>query len=253
MLLDKCTDLFATFVDKNGRVNYNLLRRKRAKLFAIARDFENIHPAEPLSWSQNEKVAFWLNAYNIFTLKLVIDNYPIEPSPYLSLIYPENSIMQIPGAWTKKYFKVQGLEYTLREIEREILLQRFGDLRVCFALSYANLSSAFLRNEPYYPDKLDKQLDEHVKKYLSSPRGLRIDNEKKTVYLSSIFNRYKEFFVNSKYAKIKKFRDQPTHIRAYLNFVINYIPPEKAKSLESKGYAVDFLRYDWQLNEQQIR
>ena len=245
----RCDDLFKTYVDDNGNVNYKMLRRKRLELIKIVRFIEELDPAKLMVWSRNEKLAFWINTYNVLTIQCLIDNYPIKPRRFL-FIYPDESIMQIPGAWDKKYFRIMGLEYTLREIEREILAKRFGDPRIFFALSYASKSSAFLRNEPYRPDSLDRQLDEQVEKFLKSTRGIKIDHNKKIVYLSDIFNWYKQTFLDSEYAKIKKFRDREPHIHAYLNFIANYIGPDDIKYVISKDYEIEFQMYDWHLNEQ---
>ena len=257
-LYEKCKYVLATFVDKHGKVDYKNLRRKRSKLIAATRAFSNFDPAEYL-WSgkekadneksDNGKIAFWINAYNILTLKVVIDNYPIKPHPIKILRYPKNSIQHIPGAWTKKYFDVMGIEYTLREIEREILMAKFKDPRICFALSYATLGGALLRNEPYYPEKLDKQLDDQVKKFLATPQGLRIDHKGKTFQLGVIFDWYKSDFIE-KYGDIKKFRDRPAPIQAYLNCISKYISSDNLKYVESNDYEVKFIKYDWRLNEQ---
>lgn len=252
-LYEKCEYILTTFVDKHGKVDYKNLRRKRSKLIAAARAFSNIEPVEYLSWSDNEKsdngkIAFWINAYNILTLNLVIENYPIKPL-WWRITYPPNSIIHIPGAWTKKYFDVMGIEYTLREIERELLMAKFKDPRICFTFSYATLGGALLRNEPYYPDKLDEQLDDQVKKFLATPQGLRIDRQEKIVRLGDIFNWYKSDFIEE-YGDIKKFRDRPAHIQAYLNCIIKYISSDDLKYVESKDYEVEFLKYDWRLNEQ---
>lgn len=251
-------DLLATYVDDEGRVDYRTLRKKRAILVNIVREIDAVHPAELISWSKSQKMAFWINTYNIMTLKLIIDEYPIQPTWYM-FTYPDNSIMQIPGAWTKKYFKAIGMEYPLREIKDDILMARFNDPRVCFALSFASVGSAFLRNEPYYPDRLNEQLDEQVKKYLASPKGLKIDKTAKTVHLSDIFNWNKADFI-AKYGNIKKFRNLKPEMRAYLNFITTddlssdgrylYISEETAKYLKNSDYQLAHEPYKWQLNEQ---
>jgi len=241
--------LLDTYVDKNGMVDYRTLRRKRNELYKIVKEFDNIHPADYMAWSREEKIAMWINAYNVFTLKLIIDNYPIQPVWYMKIMYPENSIMHILGAWKKKYFNIMGIEYTLNEIEREILLNRFEDPRICFTLSYASMGGAYLRNEPYYPEKLDEQFDEQIKKFLSDNRGLTISKSDRIIYLSDIFNWYEEDFIEA-YGKIKKFRQKDDDIRSYLNFIIDYLTEDDVKFLESKDYTVKFVRYDWHLNEQ---
>jgi hypothetical protein len=240
--------IFTTYVDEAGNVDYQTLRRKRADLIPLLRKLNNLHPAEIMSWSQKEKMAFWINAHNIFTLKLIIDNYPIEPRWYL-INYPDSSLMQIPGGRTKRYFKVMGMEYTLREIEREILLKRFGDPRVCFTLSYASAGGAFLRNEAYRADKLDEQLDEQTKRFLADPRGLKIDHVKKVFFISDIFSWYEEYYVE-KYGQVKRFRDRNADIQAYLNFIVDRVSADTAKQLKTKPYPVRSLMYNWHLNEQ---
>ncbi len=245
-----CEIIFTRYVDKQGRVDYKTLSRGQAKreLIAAERLLDNIHLVEYMSWSENEKKAFWINTYNICTIKLIINKYPIERLIYM-FTYPDNSIKQIYRPWTKHYFKIMGLEYTLREIEREKLLQRFKDPRICFALSYASISSALLRNEPYYPEKLDWQLDDQVKKFLQSAKGMKIDRTERVIHLSDIFNWYRKTIIE-KYGSIKKFRDLDLRTRAYLNFIINYVSPDDAKYIESTNFTIDFLRYDWNLNEQ---
>ena len=217
-LYKTCDAFLSKHVNENGTVNYAKLRRKRSDLFNAVRVIQQVEPLEYLQWTDDEKVAFWINAYNIFTLKLVIDNYPIEARWYM-ILYPANCIMQIPKGRQKLFFDIIGLEYSIREIEFEMLLDRFEDLRVIFALTYASNSGAFLSNRAYTPSKLDEQLDEQVRRFLSSDRGLKIDRKKNIVYISGIFNWYKKYFIASKYSQTKKFRKHPEYIRSYLNFI----------------------------------
>ena len=240
--------LLTTYIDKNGLVDYQNLRRRRVELKPIEKQLNNIHPAKYISWSENERIAFWINNYNIFTLKLIVDNYPIDPFIRWP-IYPKNSIMQIRGPWTKHYYKVMGLEYTLREIEKDMLMDKFGDPRICFALSLANIAGPPLLNEPYIPEKLDEQMDKQIKKYFSSPQGLKIDHSARTIHMSVIFKLNEKHFIN-KYGLIKKFRNKKPNIRAFLNFVINYIDPDDVKRIQDGDYKVEFIRYNWTLNEQ---
>lgn len=240
-------DLLKLYVDDNGNVDYGTLRRKRGDLLETTRMLDELDPQEVLFWTQEEKIALWLNAHNLFTIKLIVDNYPIKTSVW-GMWYPPNSIMQISGARDKTYFKMMGLEYTLREIERDILLKRFEDPRICFALSYASMGGAFLRREPYYPHRLDSQLDEQAQRFLQSPRGVVLDRANGILYLSDIFVWYRDILI-AKYGQIKKFRDRPDDIRSYLNCILLYLKPEDARFLETISPAVKFIRYDWQLNE----
>ena len=84
------------FVSAEGMVDYGSLRRKRSDLFNAVRILENLHPAVLMSMGREERIAFWINTYNTCTLKLIIDNYPIQPKWYM-ILYPNNSVMQKIG------------------------------------------------------------------------------------------------------------------------------------------------------------
>jgi hypothetical protein len=247
-LYTACQVVFGQYVKDNGDVDYALLRRKRSDLFNTLKILETVHPAQIMAMNDAEKQAFWINAYNLCTLKLIVDNYPIEPKWYM-ILYPNNSIMQISNPWTKNYFKIQGLEYNLQEIERELLLERFHDPRICFALSNATRGGAFLRKEPYRAQNLNEQLDEQVHIYLASPRGLKWDNENRTLYISNLFNIYRDVFLKSSYAEIKKFRHRREDEKVWLNFLNAYLSPEQNKLLETTDYTLRFIDYNWNLNE----
>ena len=240
-------ELLKAYVDEKGNVDYGTLRRKRGDLLDATRLLEDLDPQQVIFWTQEEKIALWINAHNLFTIKLIVDNYPIKASVW-GMWYPPNSIMQISGARDKTYFKMMGLEYTLREIERDILIKRFEDPRICFTLSYASMGGAFLRNEPYYPHRLDRQLDEQVQRFVRSPRGVLIEQNPATLQLSDIFVWYKDLMI-AKYGSIKKFRDRPDDIRSYLNCILPYLKPEDVQFIETTNPAVKLMKYDWQLNE----
>ena len=239
------------FVTDKGLVRYAELRRKRSMLLGIIRDLDNINPAIVMSLSSDEKTAFWINAYNCCILDLIIENYPIQHKLYM-IFYPNNSIMQITGDWqTKHFFDIQGLQYNLKEIEQEFLLDRTKDPRILFALSYASVGGALLRAEPYRAETLDEQLDDQVRRYLATPQGMIIDRSKNRLSLSNLFTMYdhKQLFLDSAFAEIKLFRERKPDERAWLNFIRNYLAEDDVKYLESSDPTIDFIKYDWLLNE----
>ncbi|MHC4469195.1 MAG: DUF547 domain-containing protein, partial [Planctomycetota bacterium] len=130
------------------------------------------------------------------------------------IIYPDNSIMQITGAWTKEFFDIQREEYNLQEIEQDFLLKRYQDPRICFAISNASVGGATLRNEPYKGDRLDEQLDDQVKKYLATSKGIRWDKDNDLLKLSNLFQTHTKTFLESDLAGIKKFRKRKDEERA---------------------------------------
>ncbi len=243
------------YVDEQGLVNYLKMRRFRLELNQAVERLTNLKPEVYITWSRNEKIAFWINAYNICTLKGVIDNYPIKPSRFMLLFYPANSVMHLAGLRNKTYFMIMGIQYTLDEIERDILLGRFEEPRACFAISYGTMSSAALRAEPYVGKVLEKQLEEQVKNYLARSDAFKIDEANKVVYLSPIFKMYpwhEEAFLK-RYGTNQLFRVHESAVRAALNFVKDYISQANAEFLKRKVYSIEYTKYNWQLNERSTK
>ncbi len=244
--------LLKEYANQQGLVNYAKLRRYRSQLNDAVEKFANLAPEVYITWSQNEKIAFWTNAYNICTLKGIIDNYPIKPSRFMLLFYPANSIMHIQGLRNKTYFMIMGIQYTLEEIERDILLGRFEEPRVLFAISYGTMSSPALRNEPYLGKVLEKQLDRQAKNFLARTDAFKIDETGGIVYISPIFNMYpwRETILLKRYDTNQLFRRHQPLDRAILNLIKDYVSPANADFLKRKEYSVEYIRYNWQLNEQ---
>ena len=243
------------YVDEQGNVNYSKLRRKRGELYAVTRELDN-HPAEFFFLSKEQKKAFWINAHNALTLRLIVDNFDnyrrdkIFKRIFSGWNYPVPSIKQIAEGRNKKDFKVNGFEYRLEEIEKEQLIEQFKDVRIPFALTFASKGDSTFRNEAYDPNRLDEQLDDQVRKFVGSDKGVRIDKTNDVIYISDIFNRYKDDFINSKYGKIKKFRKFNPHFKAVLNFIYKYVEVEDAEYLDEQNFEVKFENYNWWLNEQ---
>jgi hypothetical protein len=247
---DKCADILNNFVDDREMVDYKTLKRKRTELKALQNEFAKLKPDEYNAWPKEDKIAFWLNAYNIQMLKIIVDNYPIESKRILRVIWPPTSIRHINGIWNKYKFIVMEEEFVLAEVDRRFFRKEFDEPRVFFAVSHASLSSPPLRNEPYYGHKLYDQLDDQAKKFLSSPHGFKIDRKKQRVYLSAILQPAwfgREFI--DRYGTDKKFKDQLPATRAVLNFLTNYISDKDISFLEVENYSIKYIKYDWRLNE----
>jgi len=247
---DKCADILNNFVDKDGMVDYRALRRKKLELKNLLNEFDNLDPNEYNCWPKEDKIAFWINAYNIQMLNIIIANYPIAASRILSLFWGPHSIRHIKGIWTDYKFMVMDEEFTLREIQQRFFRKEFEEPRIYFAISYASLSSPPLRSEPYYGYKLSQQLEDQTKRFLSSGRALKIDRDKRTVYLSAILQStwHGQEFIG-KFGTDKKFKDQQPATRAVLNFITNYIAQRDVDFLEVGNYSVQHIKYDWTLND----
>jgi len=249
---DKCANILKEFVNKKGMVDYKNLRRKRLELRALLQEFNKLDRDEYESWPREDKIAFWINLYNLQKLRIITDNYPIKPSSRILTIFYRgtNSIRHIEGIISGHKFLVMDEEFTFAAIEKRFFRGEFDDPRIFFAISSACLSSPPLRNEPYFGNNLSRQLDEQTQRFLSSPLAFGIDREKRKVYLSAFLQSswYGREFVK-KFAIDRKFKDQPVETRAVLNFITNYISKEDVTFLETGNYTIKYMTYNWTIND----
>lgn len=237
------------YVKDNGMVNYAGLKSNPKQLEAFADRIGTLDPNAYDKWSRNQQIAFWINAYNGLTLKVIIDNYPIKSSFFTSLVYPENSIRQIAGAWDKITFDVMGRKLTLGHIEHEILRKRFDEPRIHMALVCAAMGCPPLRNEPYFGRRLDEQLDDQSRRFLSNPEKFRPDDKAGVIYLSPIFKWFAKDFVD-KYAPKDNIGKHKRNTSAVLNFIAAYLPKSQADFVLRGNFKIEYLDYDWSLNQQ---
>jgi hypothetical protein len=218
----------------------------------LLQEFSKLDPDEYKSWSREDKIAFWINVYNLQKLRVVTDNYPIKPSSRILTIYYRgaNNIRHIEEKISEHKFLVMDEEFTFAAIEKRFFRGEFNDPRVFFAVTSASLSSPPLGNEPYYGDDLNERLDWQTERFLSSPMAFSIDREKRKVYLSALFQSswYGREFIK-KFAIDRKFKDQPAEVRAVLNFITNYVSKENVTFLETGNYTIKYMSFDWTIND----
>lgn len=243
------TMALGNYVDDAGLVNYAGLKANPTDLNAYLTSVANFSPDAFEELNESDRIAFWCNAYNAYTLKAIIDHFPIKSSFFRSLTHPKNSIRQIAGVWDKLRWPVMGERITLDTIEHETLRVHFDEPRIHAALVCAAMSCPPLRNEPYDGDRLDEQLNEQMANYLSDPDRFRIDRENNVVYLSSILEWYGEDFVKS-YGVDAGFGGLGPVERAVLNALTSHVSDDDAEYLRTSEYGVRYLDYDWSLNEQ---
>lgn len=237
-----------TFVNEKAMVDYGKLKAQPEKLDAFAAAMGKLTSDNYDKWSEKDKIAFWLNAYNALTLKAIIDNYPIKSSFFRSRIYPKNSIRQIPGVWEKIKFEVR-TSVTLNQIEHEILRVKFDEPRIHMAMVCAAMGCPPLRNEPYVGDKLDEQLDDQTRRFLGNSAKFKIDRSKNILYLSTIFKWFSGDFVK-KYGPGKNIGKHDKKESAVLNFVANYLTDAQKDYVLAGKFKIKYPKYDWSLNEQ---
>lgn len=244
-------EVLKEFVDDKGHVDYAGLKANREPHDRFIALMGAVTESELASWSSDEQLAFWMNAYNAITLKYIIDHYPIEKGGLISrALYPANSIRQIPGVWDELTTPVAGSPITLDAIEHEILRVEFTEPRIHMAIVCAAMGCPPLRAEAFVGERIEEQLDDQSIRFLGHPDRFRIDRETGTVHLSSIFDWFGEDFVPVYSPANGTFSEHDETTAAVLNFVSGYIAETDAQYLKQQDYKVAFTKYDWSLNEQ---
>lgn len=238
---------------KNARVNYEGFINSRAEFETFLRALGSVDKDVFESWTEEQRLAFWINAYNAFTIKAIIDHYPIKRSFTLVGIFyaPSDSILQIKGVWTKLQFRALGNMVTLDEIEHQILRKKFNEPRIHMAINCASISCPDLRNEAYTPEKLEEQLADASINFVNNPdKGVYVNEQSGKVKLSKIFKWFGDDFINN-YGSKKLFNNYSLKENAVLNFTSEYIESEEVKEyLMNNKLKIGYLGYDWHLNEQ---
>jgi hypothetical protein len=234
---NRYAEILERYVNADGFVDYQGLQTNAEALKAFNTALGDVTTETYAAWSDAEKIAFLINAYNAFTLESIIDQNPLKPS-----------IKDIPGVWRIRRFDVAGQSKTLDDIEHQMLRQQFSEPRVHAALNCTAISCPTLRIEPYTAEQLDAQLDDQVRRWLSSPQGLQIDRTNNRVSISAIFDWFGEDWI-PQYGVETGFTGNEKQ-RATLNFISQYISPENADYLRQGNYQLSYLEYDWRLNIQ---
>ena len=232
---DNYATVLSTYVDDEGNVDYAALKENRQPLDAFNASLATLSPETFESWTESEKIAFWVNIYNSLTLQAIIEHYPTK------------SIRDIPGVWKRLQFNVMGKEMTLDEIEHQVLRVQFNEPRIHMGIVCASVGCPILRQEPFIGSKLGEQLDDQTRKFLALDRNFKIEKNDNQVYLSSIFKWFGEDFIKT-YGSENKFAGNKQE-RSVLNFISQYLEPENQNYLANGGYQVKYLDYDWSLNE----
>lgn len=200
------------YVSEDGLVNYTLWGENQANLDKYLRQVSKPLPLS--NWSQNVQLAYWINIYNAYTIKLVLQHYPIESITDLYDGQPKNEPWIVIG---EDHFSLQQIEDEIR--------RQFNDPRAHFALNHATKTSAPLLHEAYLPDRMDHQLNEQTECFLNNPAYNQIHGSR--ALLSPIFHLYEVDFKP----------DIPTYLKKYF------------PSLTEKKLKIEFFEVDVSIND----
>jgi Protein of unknown function, DUF547 len=207
--------ILTNFVSSSGKVNYAGIKTNRTMLSQATQYFEENPPQS--SWSNNQKLAYWINAYNLYTIELVVDNYPVASIKDIAVGKP----------WDKKFINLAGKTLSLNDIENNIIRKEFNEPRIHFAVNCASISCPKLLNKAYTADNLNALLESQAKRFIN-------DNSMNTlgstsVEISNIFDWYKVDFIKS-------------------GTVIDYLNKYAETSINSNA-KISFKEYNWNLNK----
>ncbi len=204
--------ILTKYVDTTGRVNYTELGKEKNKLILISDQLRKVKPSQ---LSAKEELCYWINLYNLETIRLIVENYPIK------------SIQDLDQGktWDVKRIILPGTILSLNMIENDILRKKFTEPRIHFALNCGAISCPPLYNIVYLPTIIDLQLNERTKLFINNSKFIKI--YKKKIKLSKIFDWYKEDF------------------GSIINFLNQY-----SKIKISSAAKVIYLNYDWMVNGQ---
>jgi len=163
--------------------------------------------------------------------------------------FQQNSIRQISGFWDKLFVKVMGKDLTLNDIEHKILRKEFDDPRIHFAIVCASIGCPVLESRAFFADDLEQRLEQTTRNFINNQDKVRLDKQENVLYLSSIFDWYKEDFPVSVDGKTKfdEYKDSEAGI---IEFVIGYFPKADQQYIAQNQPKIKYLDYDWSLNEQ---
>ena len=239
-LLNSCTE--------DGLVNYAKIKNNDSLLVSYLDKLNQVSEAEYEKWDKWSQMAFWINAYNAITIYGITSNYPIGYGSLLDRArFPKNSIRQIKNFWDTDFSDVFGKNITLNQIEHEILRKKFSDPRIHFSLVCASIGCPELRNYAYRGDSLDWQLDNDARQFIGNSDKVRLDTVNNIIYLSSIFKWYSDDFTEPEYREL--LNDYDDSEQGIIFFITKYMPEERKNYITERSPRIEYLDYDWSLNE----
>lgn len=223
------------YVNENGYVDYASLKNDRGDLDSYVETLGRTSPTNSPSLfpDKNSKLAYWINAYNAFTLRGVIDNYPTKSVRDIHAVY---------GFFWRIKFNAGGKKMSLRALENEII-RKFDEPRIHFAIVCASEGCPRLSREAYTGEHLDSQLETQAKKFINEERNVKFDTKANSIQMSKIFDWFAEdFLVAFPGEKDKK------KVTEYLKLYLNSSSRQNLQQL--KASKIEYIEYDWRINDQ---
>jgi hypothetical protein len=226
---------------KQTRVDYGLLFKQPNKLNEYLAVLSSVKKSEYALWTGDEQLSFLINAYNGFTLQLINQNYAKFENGKAESIKDLGRFFSSP--WKKSFFTLLDKKRNLDDVEHNMIRAWFERPRIHAAVVCAAISCPPLRNEAFVADKLDLQLDDQMRQFLSDDQSNTINIRDNRVRLSSIFKWYAEDFEKGQ----QGFNSIKDLIELYQADIAN--DPQQLTFLQKQGFSIRYLDYDWRLND----
>lgn len=238
-------EILDTYV-RDGLVYYNALRIERAKFDRYVTALGEVSADTLKSWAPDRQLAYWINAYNAFVLRTVIDNYPIRGK---AADYPANSIRQIPGSFERRQFRAGGRMLTLDAIEKDVIGE-FNDARALLALGRGAVGGPRLKSEAYVAPRLDAQLQRMVAELVESRELVHVDIAAEKLSVNPIFSWREPIFIKSLSERAPAVYASRSPIeRSVLALIDPLLVPNEAEFLRKNTFRMSFHDFDWKLND----
>lgn len=230
---------------KASQVRYAGFKQDDAVLKSYTDALSKVSEAEFKAFSRTQQMAFLINAYNAFTVQLVLTKYP-----------DLKSIRDLGGTfsspWKLKFFRLLGQEAWLDQIEHEMLRKKgeYDEPRVHFAVNCASIGCPALREEAFTADRLEVQLEEQAVRFLSDRTRNRYNAQRESLEVSKIFDWFKEDW-QSGYRGVGKDQTPVTSREQYFGKYARLLTdkPDEQKAVTAGKAEIRFLDYDWNLND----
>jgi hypothetical protein len=239
---DEILDLYV----RDGLVYYNALKLERAKFDRYVQSLGEVTPETLKGWSPDRQLSFWINAYNAFVLRTVIDGYPIRGK---APDYPPNSIRQIPGAFERRQFRVAGRMLTLDSIEKDVIGE-FNDARALLALGRGAIGSPRLKSEAYTAPRLDSQLQTMTSELVMNRDLVFVDIPNERLSVNPIFSWREPIFTKSLSSRAPAvYATRSPLERSVLALIDPVLVPNESEYLRKNTFRMAFHDFDWKLND----
>ncbi len=230
---------------KSSQLRYAELAKERAALQAYLAQVSGVTEAQFRGWSKAERMAFLINAYNAYTVELVLTKYP----DLRSIRDLGNIVFSSP--WKKKFFRLFGRESYLDDIEHGMLRKpgAYDEPRVHFAVNCASVGCPMLREEAFIAARLDAQLEEQARRFLADRTRNRYNTQSGRLEVSEIFKWFKEDWTSG-YRGIGNAGATMSREQYFARYADLLADRPEHRKLVAEGRApIDHLDYDWSLND----